>query len=80
MAKTSGHLENVNMQGDKLFIRAEVANQDIKNQIWNEIKKIDPQYADLTADVVINPSLQAPAGGRWKPTGGEQTTVHSQAW
>jgi LysM repeat protein len=61
MARSSGHLENVNMQGDKLFIRAEVANQDLKNQIWNEIKKIDPQYADLTADISINPSLQAPA-------------------
>jgi hypothetical protein len=26
LAKTSGHLQNVNMKGDKLFIRGEVAN------------------------------------------------------
>ena len=61
VAKNSGHLENVNMQGDKLFIQAEVANQDAKNQIWNEIKRIDPQYQDLTADIVINSSMPQPA-------------------
>jgi hypothetical protein len=27
------------MQGEKLFIRAEVANQGLSNAIWNEIKK-----------------------------------------
>jgi LysM repeat protein len=59
-AKTSGHLQNVNMEGDKLFIRAEVANQVVKNEIWNAIKAIDPQYSDLTADITINASLPAP--------------------
>jgi nucleoid-associated protein YgaU len=47
--------------GDKLFIRAEVANEDIKNNIWNEIKKVDPQYSDLTADIKIDSSLPQPA-------------------
>jgi LysM repeat protein len=61
MAQTKGHLQNVNMEGDKLFIRAEVANQDVKNEIWNEIKKIEPQYPDLNADITINSSLPAPA-------------------
>lgn len=60
MAQNSGHLQNVNMQGDKLFVRAEVANQDIKNNIWNEIKKIDSQYSDLTFDITINSSLPVP--------------------
>jgi LysM repeat protein len=61
MAQTNGHLENVNMQGDKLFLRAEVANQDVKNNLWNEIKKVDPQYSDLTADFTINSALPAPS-------------------
>jgi nucleoid-associated protein YgaU len=60
LAQASGHLQNVNMQGDKLFIRAEVANENVKNDIWNEIKKIDPHYADLSADITINSSLPAP--------------------
>ncbi len=64
MAQNSGHLENVNMQGDKLFVRAEVANEDIKNNIWNEIKRIDPQYSDLTADITVNSSLPQPAAAQ----------------
>jgi len=61
LAQRSGHLQNVNMEKDKLFVRAEVANQDVKNTIWNEIKRIDPQYSDLTADITINSSIPAPA-------------------
>jgi hypothetical protein len=57
LAKSSGHLENVNMEGEKLFIRGEVANEDLKNAIWNEIKKADAQYSDLTADITVNSSL-----------------------
>jgi LysM repeat protein len=60
LAKTSGHLQNVNMEGDKLFVHAEVANQVVKNEIWNKIKAIDPQYSDLTADITINASLPVP--------------------
>ena len=61
LAQSSGHLQNVNMEGDKLFVRAEVANEQIKNNIWNEIKKIDASYSDLTADITINASMPQPA-------------------
>jgi nucleoid-associated protein YgaU len=61
VAQNSGHLQNVNMQGDKLFIRAEVASEDIKNKVWNEIKRADAQYKDLTADIVVNTSMAQPA-------------------
>lgn len=50
-----GQLENVNMEGDTLFIRAKVESQEAKNQIWNQIKLVDPHYSDLIADI------QAPA-------------------
>ncbi len=59
--KVGGHLENVNMEGDKLFIRAEVANEDLKNTVWNQIKQVDANYSDLTADIVVNSALQPPA-------------------
>ena len=59
--QVNGHLENVNMNGDKLYIKAEVNNEDLKNQIWNRIKQIDSSYSDLTADIEVNASVQAPA-------------------
>lgn len=71
MAQTSGHLQNVNMEGDKLYIRAEVANEDVKNQIWNAIKAIDPQYSDLTADIRINSAIPAPAAAAGAAVGSQ---------
>ena len=67
MAKNSGHLQNVNVEGEKLFVTAEVANDDVKCKIMNENEKIDPRYSDLTLDVTINSAMPAPAaGGHWR--------------
>jgi nucleoid-associated protein YgaU len=48
-------LQNVNMEGDKLFIRASASSQDLKNRVWDQIKLVDPSASDLIADI------QAPA-------------------
>ena len=47
-------LENLNMQGDKLFMRAEAPSQEAKNRVWDQIKLVDPTYSDLTADITVN--------------------------
>jgi len=47
-------LENLNMQGDKLFVRAEAPSQEAKNRVWDQIKLVDPTYSDLTADITVN--------------------------
>jgi LysM repeat protein len=49
-------LQNVNMKGDKLLIRGEAPSQDVKNQVWNQIKLVDPQYSDLIADITVSAS------------------------
>jgi nucleoid-associated protein YgaU len=55
MQQQNVQLQNVNMEGDKLFIRATAPSQDVKNRVWDQIKLVDPQSSDLTADI------QAPA-------------------
>ncbi len=61
-AKTRGvSLKNVNLEGEKLLIRGEAPNQAIKNEVWEQIKKVDAKFADLTADISINASLTVPA-------------------
>jgi nucleoid-associated protein YgaU len=47
-------LENLNMQGDKLFVRAEAPSQEAKNRVWDQIKLVDPTYSDLIADITVN--------------------------
>jgi nucleoid-associated protein YgaU len=59
--KVNGSLKNVHIENDKLLIRAEVANDQLKNQVWDQIKRVDPSHSDLTADIIINSALQAPA-------------------
>lgn len=44
-------LENLNMAGNKLYIRAEAPSQDVKNKVWDQIKLVDPSFSDLTADI-----------------------------
>jgi len=61
MAQNQVRLENMNMQGDKLFMRAQAPSEDAKNKIWDQIKLIDPSYADLTADITVNESAQQQA-------------------
>lgn len=52
-------LQNMNMQGDKLFLRGEAPSEAAKNKVWDEIKLIDASYSDLIADITVNESAQA---------------------
>ena len=53
-------LKNVHVENEKLLIRGAAPNQDIKNEVWEAIKKVDARYADLTADITVDPSLPVP--------------------
>ena len=62
LAKARGaHLKNVHIENDKLLIRGDAPNAAIKNEIWDQIKKVDATYADLTADIGIDAALTVPA-------------------
>jgi LysM repeat protein len=66
-------MHNLHVQDNKLFIKASAGTQELKNEIWNKIKLVDPSYGDLTCDIVIDPSL-APA----KPAAPEPQTYTVQ--
>jgi nucleoid-associated protein YgaU len=60
MSQHQVRLQNLNMQGDKLFMRAEAPSEDAKNRIWDQIKMVDSSYSDLIADITVNQSAQTP--------------------
>jgi nucleoid-associated protein YgaU len=62
-------VRNVEMQGNKLLLRGEAPSNDVKNAIWDEIKKVDPTYSDLTADITVSAGQGGPAGAASAPTG-----------
>ena len=41
-------LQNVNMEGDKLFIRATAPSADLKNRVWDQIKLVDPEFLAIS--------------------------------
>ena len=60
MAQHQVRMQNLNMQGDKLFMRAEAPSEEAKNRVWDQIKMVDSSYSDLIADISVNQSAQAP--------------------
>jgi nucleoid-associated protein YgaU len=53
-------LHNLHVQDNKLFIKASTGTQDVKNAIWEQVKLVDPKYADLTLDILIDPTMAPP--------------------
>ncbi len=56
-------LQNIHIQDDKLFIRATAPSQELKHKIWDQIKLVDPNFADIIADIQAPMAAAAAAGG-----------------
>jgi len=60
-------VQNINMEGNQLFIRGVAPSAEVKNRIWDQIKLIDAAFSDLTCDISVSqpqrqqPAQQAPA-------------------
>ncbi len=55
-------LQNLNLEGDKLLIRASAPTADLKNRVWDQIKLVDPSFSDLIADIQAPAAAAAAAG------------------
>lgn len=44
-------VETVSLDGEKLYLKASVPSEVIANRVWDTIKKVDPQYADLHHEI-----------------------------
>lgn len=55
-------LSHLHVQDNKLFMQGEAPSDQIKNKVWDEIKRVDPSYSDLTCELTVNTSLPSPAG------------------
>lgn len=78
--KTTGvKLAHMHVQDNKLFLQGAAPSEDVKNQVWNQVKAADSSYSDLTLDLTVDSSLapapSAPQGGG----SGEHKTYTVQA-
>ena len=53
-------LTHLHVQDNKLFIQGAAPSQEVKNDVWNQIKAADSSYSDLTCDLTVDPSIAPP--------------------
>ncbi len=57
--REGAQLQNVNMDGNQLYVKATAKSEDSKNRIWDAIKQVDPNYTDLKHDIEVNQQSQS---------------------
>jgi nucleoid-associated protein YgaU len=60
VTKRNVRLDHLHVQDNKLFMQGAAPTQDIKNEIWTQIKAVDAVFADLHCDLSIDSSLPLP--------------------
>ena len=56
--KEGAQLQNVNLDGNQLFLKATAVSEASKNRIWDAIKAVDPRFADLKHDIEVRQGPQ----------------------
>jgi nucleoid-associated protein YgaU len=69
---------NLHVEENKLFIRGIAPSEEAKNTFWNQIKLVNPNADDITADISVDKSrAMAAAAGGGTGQAGEMYTVKS---
>lgn len=53
-------LTHLHVQDNKLFLRGAAPSQDVKNNVWNQIKAVDASLSDITCDLTVDPAVAPP--------------------
>ncbi|HYO63636.1 MAG TPA: LysM peptidoglycan-binding domain-containing protein [Pyrinomonadaceae bacterium] len=46
-------LRNLHVQDDKLYVKGVAPSQDAANQVWDQIKLVNPNLDDITVDLAV---------------------------
>jgi len=53
LAKEDATIQAVDLQGDRLHIRATTVSEASKNRVWDAIKSVDPNFPDLVHEITV---------------------------
>ena len=54
-------LAHLHLEGGKLVIQGAAPSEDVKNDVWNQVKLVDADFSDLVCDISVDESLAPPA-------------------
>lgn len=69
------YFQNLHVEDDKLYLKATAPSDDVKNRLWDQIKLVDPNFNDITADISVDDSRAQGATVGGSGGGGETYTV-----
>lgn len=55
MSRTGFQMQHFHVEGGKVVLTATAPTEYLKNCAWDEIKKIDPAFADLKHEITVGP-------------------------
>jgi nucleoid-associated protein YgaU len=71
-------LQNLHVENNKLFIRGTAPSEQAKNEFWDQVKLINPNIDDITADITVDTSqAQGAVVGGSQGQGSQTYTVKS---
>jgi nucleoid-associated protein YgaU len=71
-------LQNLHVQDNKLFIRGTAPSEEVKNKVWDQIKLVNPNFDDVTADITVdNSRAQGATVGGGESQNNQSYTVKS---
>lgn len=53
-------VQGVSLDGEKLYLKATVPSTVVANRVWDAIKQVDPQFADLHHEIVTSGGAEQP--------------------
>jgi len=56
--KEGAELQNLNLDGNQLYLKATAVSEASKNRIWDAIKAVDPNFTDLKHDIQFRQGSQ----------------------
>jgi nucleoid-associated protein YgaU len=56
--KEGAELQNLNIDGNQLYLKATAVSEASKNRIWDAIKAVDPNFTDLKHDIEFRQGSQ----------------------
>src|SRR6476646_5082417 len=66
-------LAHLHVQDNKLFIQGSAPSEEIKNEVWNQIKAADAQFSAVSCELKVDPSLSQPQAAAAAAAGGGGT-------
>jgi nucleoid-associated protein YgaU len=52
--QSGARVQNLHVENGKLVIIAVAPSEEAKNKAWDQIKAVDPNYGDLSADITVD--------------------------